>query len=208
MRVVGTVSPRSSSRHARERARPRSPASSETSSRPRSRRSRSSSTCSGKSSSSTRSRSTTATTGRCTTSRLRCRPRGGSVPVRRPHARSSSSEMPAGSEYDPIAPMLALADAAVDFVVIGGVAAQIHGSAQLTFDLDVAYARTDANLSKLADVLRSMNARLRGAPPDVPFQLDARTLRAGANFTFVTDHGSVDILGDPAGAPRYDRLRA
>ena len=116
--------------------------------------------------------------------------------------------MPAGSEYDPIAPMLALADAAVDFVVIGGVAAQIHGSAQLTFDLDVAYARTDANLSKLADVLRSMNARLRGAPPDVPFQLDARTLRAGANFTFVTDHGSVDILGDPAGAPRYDRLRA
>jgi hypothetical protein len=116
--------------------------------------------------------------------------------------------MPVGSEYDPIAPMLALADAEVDFVVIGGVAAQIHGSAQLTFDLDIAYARTDANLRSLADVLRSTDARLRGASPDRPFQLDARTLRAGANFTFVTNYGSVDILGDPAGAPPYDRLRA
>jgi hypothetical protein len=57
-------------------------------------------------------------------------------------------------------------------------------------------------------VLHSTNARLRGAPPDVPFQIDARTLRTGANFTFVTDYGSVDILSDPAGAPPYDRLRA
>ena len=116
--------------------------------------------------------------------------------------------MAVGSEYDPIAPMVALADAGVDFVVIGGVAALIHGSAQLTFDLDIAYRRVDSNLGKLADVLRSLNARLRDAPADASCQLDARTLRAGANFTFVTDRGSVDILGDPAGAPPYDRLRA
>jgi hypothetical protein len=103
--------------------------------------------------------------------------------------------------------VLALADAGVDFVVIGGVAAQVHGSAQLTFDLDVAYARSDENLARAADVLNAMHARLRGAPADVAFRLDARTLKAGAKFTFTTEYGSVDMLADPAAAPRYERLR-
>jgi len=56
-------------------------------------------------------------------------------------------------------------------------------------------------------VLRSLDAQLRGAPPDVPFLLDAQTLKAGANFTFTTSLGSVDLLGDLAGSPPYDRLR-
>jgi hypothetical protein len=49
---------------------------------------------------------------------------------------------------------------------------------------------------------------LRGAPRDIPFLLDARTLAAGQNFTFATRHGSLDILGDPAGAPPYAKLRS
>jgi hypothetical protein len=111
--------------------------------------------------------------------------------------------------YDPISPMLALADANVDFVVIGGVAAQVHGSAQLTFDLDVAYVRSERNLTQMVGVLRSLHAELRGAPPGrFPFQLDERSLEAGANFTFATDFGSVDILADPAGPPSYEKLRA
>jgi hypothetical protein len=51
-------------------------------------------------------------------------------------------------------------------------------------------------------------ATLRGAPPDLPFLLDAETLAAGQNFTFATRFGPLDILGDPAGAPRYRQLRA
>jgi hypothetical protein len=96
----------------------------------------------------------------------------------------------------------------VDFVVIGGLAGMAHGSSYPTFDLDVAYGRDDPNLERLADALRALDAKLRGAPEDVPFQLDARTLRAGANFTFKTPHGSLDILGDPSGAPPYERLKA
>ena len=53
----------------------------------------------------------------------------------------------------------------------------------------------------------SLGARLRGAPAYLSFLLDAKTLGAGANFTFDTDLGSLDIVGDPAGAPPYDRLR-
>lgn len=110
--------------------------------------------------------------------------------------------------FEPLPLLAALAQAGVDFVVIGGVAGGAHGSAYPTYDLDVAYARDDDNLERLASALRALGARLRGAPPDVPFQLDATTLKAGANFTFVTDLGDLDILSDPAGAPRYERLKA
>jgi hypothetical protein len=52
------------------------------------------------------------------------------------------------------------------------------------------------------------SARGFGAPADVLFPLDARTLRAGATFTFETELGSFDNRGDAAGAPPYERLRA
>jgi hypothetical protein len=42
----------------------------------------------------------------------------------------------------------ALCDAGVDFVVIGGLAATLHGSAQVTYDLDICYSRASANSSK------------------------------------------------------------
>lgn len=47
----------------------------------------------------------------------------------------------------------------------------------------------------------------RGAPADLPFIADAETLHAGLNFTFETKFGSLDIVGEPAGAPRYEVLR-
>jgi hypothetical protein len=51
-----------------------------------------------------------------------------------------------------------------------------------------------------------LHAELRGAPHGLPFELDAKTLAAGANFTFDTIAGSFDVLGDPAGAPPYAEL--
>ena len=114
----------------------------------------------------------------------------------------------AASRYDPIPPMLALADAGVDFVVIGGIAAQTHGSARVTIDLDVMCERSDENLTRLIRALAELDAKLHGAPPDIPFPLDERTLKGGGNFTLSTAYGPVDILAYPAGARPYDRLRA
>ena len=113
-------------------------------------------------------------------------------------------------EFDPVPLLAALSRASVDFVVIGGVAGGIHGSAIGTQDLDVAYAPDPDNLERLADVLRDVGAHLRGrnVPDDLPFLLDADTLSRGANFTFATRFGSFDILGDAAGAPPYEQLRA
>jgi hypothetical protein len=109
--------------------------------------------------------------------------------------------------FDPIPILRALADAGVDFVVIGGVAGGVHGSAYPTYDLDVAYARDPKNLELMASVLHSLGATLRGVPPDVAFQLDAKTLDLGGNFTFETEFGPFDILAYPGGSASYDRLR-
>ncbi len=116
--------------------------------------------------------------------------------------------MPGAPEPDLLPLISVLAEHEVDFVVIGGAAGAVHGSSYPTYDLDISYARDPDNLERLARALQSLGATLRGAPKDVPFILDARTLREGANFTFDTRLGPLDALGDPAGAPPYDRLRA
>jgi hypothetical protein len=96
----------------------------------------------------------------------------------------------------------------VDFVVIGGIAGSSHGSSYPSFDLDVAYARDQGNLERLVAALEEIGVTLRGAPAGLPFQLDALTLANGANFTFATEHGDLDVLADIAGIKSYDALRS
>jgi hypothetical protein len=114
----------------------------------------------------------------------------------------------AAEQFDPVPLIEALERGDVDFVVIGGVAGGSYGSAYSTGDLDIAYARDRENLERLADVLVGLDASLRGAPEGIPFLLDAKTLENGANFTFLTRYGALDILSDLAGAPRYAELKS
>lgn len=102
-----------------------------------------------------------------------------------------------------------LVEQEVEFVVIGGIAGTLHGSGRATYDLDITYARDIRNLERLASVLQDVGARLsgKGVPPDLRFQLDAETLRRGANFTFTTRLGRLDICGEPAGAPPFEQMR-
>lgn len=109
--------------------------------------------------------------------------------------------------HDPVAILAAFARGGVNFVVVGGVAGGAYGSSFGTFDVDLAYGRERANLERITAVLRSLGATLRGAPPDLPFQLDAATLAARENFTFSTRLGSVDLFAHLPGAPPYERLR-
>src|SRR5262245_17188518 len=92
----------------------------------------------------------------------------------------------------------------VDCVIVGGIAATIHGSEIPTTDLGVCYARHPPNLEKLASALKTAHARLRGAPENLPFILDAETIRKGLNFTFTTDIGTLDLLGEVRGVGLYE----
>jgi hypothetical protein len=101
-----------------------------------------------------------------------------------------------------------LANAGADFVIIGGVAATAHGSARVTFDLDICYERSRANLDRLTESLNPYNPRLRGAPAGLPFRFDVPTIQRGMNFTLTTDLGDLDLLGEIAGVGQYPQALA
>jgi hypothetical protein len=96
----------------------------------------------------------------------------------------------------------------VEFLIVGGQAENLHGSARVTYDVDLCYRRTAENLERLANALIPLRPTLRGAPPDLPFRLDAKSLALGSNFTFDTIHGPLDLLGymEPIGG--YDEAIA
>src|SRR5437867_7941495 len=66
----------------------------------------------------------------------------------------------------------------VEFVVAGGLAMVAHGSSIVTRDFDLCYRRTPDNLARLARAIAPLHPRLRGAPGDLPFLFDVRTLQA------------------------------
>lgn len=108
--------------------------------------------------------------------------------------------------FDPHALLETLQRHGVRFVVVGGIAGRLHGSPRMTRDLDICYARDIEDLDRLAMVLAELHVTLRGAPPDLPFRPDARTLRSGLNFTFDTPFGPFDCLGEASGHT-YEILR-
>lgn len=112
----------------------------------------------------------------------------------------------APTDYDKL--LSALDKAGVDFIVIGGLAANAHGSPRFTQDVDVLYSRADDNVARLVRALAPLRPYPRGAPPGLPFEWSIRTLVRGLNFTLTTTVGSLDILGEIVGGGSYEALRA
>jgi len=115
--------------------------------------------------------------------------------------------MTEAAPFDPAAILQALHDADVEFVVIGGIAGQAHGSPMITRDLDICYQQSRANLERLALVLQNLAAIRRGQP-DVTIPLDARALLAGDVFTLTTRFGDLDLLGNPDPGMTFETLES
>ena len=94
----------------------------------------------------------------------------------------------------------------VRYVLIGGLAMILHGSAHITQDIDISYARDTGNYVALANALHSIQARLRNAPQDLPFILDAQTFRNTQNLTLTTEFGDFDLLGQVSGIEDFEEL--
>lgn len=94
----------------------------------------------------------------------------------------------------------------VEFIIVGGAAATVHGSSRLTSDLDVVYGRTSENIHRVVDALRSIQPYLRGAPPGLPFHWSAQTIQRGLNFTLTTTLGALNLLGEIVGGGGYNEL--
>lgn len=100
----------------------------------------------------------------------------------------------------------ALGEAGVEFIIVGGLAATIHGSSRLTQDIDAVYARSDENIEHLVTALRAHEPYLRGAPRNLPFEWSSATIRRGLNFTLTTTIGDIDLLGEITGGGGYEDL--
>ncbi len=99
-----------------------------------------------------------------------------------------------------------LSRAGIEFILVGGAAATVHGSARLTQDVDVVYARSAANLERIVEALAGHDPYPRGAPKGLPFRFDMATLKNGLNFTLNTRLGDIDLLGEITGGGGYDDL--
>jgi predicted nucleotidyltransferase len=99
-----------------------------------------------------------------------------------------------------------LAGGNVEFIIVGGLAATIHGSSRLTQDIDIVYRRSDENIERIVTALRPHSPYLRGAPPGLPFEWSSATLRAGLNFTLTTTVGDIDLFGEIVGGGGFEKL--
>jgi hypothetical protein len=104
-------------------------------------------------------------------------------------------------------PLKVLCSAEVRFVIIGGVAMSLQGSAFVTNDLDVLYARDVENIRKLVAALKPYEPQLRVPGGEVPFRFDERTIKNGLNFTLVTRLGWIDLLAEVAGIGDFEAAK-
>ena len=91
----------------------------------------------------------------------------------------------------------------IRFVLVGGVAATVHGSARFTNDIDICYDTAPDNIDRLVALLTEWNAYLRGVEPGLPFVLDARTFRTTPLLTLTTSMGAIDLLDFVPGVGTY-----
>jgi hypothetical protein len=96
----------------------------------------------------------------------------------------------------------------LQYVLIGGLAANMWGSDQITLDVDICYSRDPDNIRVLVKALKALDAHLRGWPEGVPEFIDERTFRLGDTMTFRTKFGDFDCLGTPSGTDGYADLVA
>jgi predicted nucleotidyltransferase len=99
--------------------------------------------------------------------------------------------------------LAALVSRQIRFVLVGGVAATVHGSARFTNDIDICYDTASENVDRLVVLLSEWEAYLRGIEPGLPFILDARTFRTSPFLTLTSTMGAIDLLDHVPGVGSY-----
>lgn len=109
------------------------------------------------------------------------------------------------TEFRPEQILRVLGEHGVRYVLIGGLAAVLHGSAQPTYDVDITPEPSPANLARLSDALRALDARVRvdGVDGGLAFRHDATSLAAATILDLVTSAGDLDLALSPAGLPDF-----
>jgi len=112
--------------------------------------------------------------------------------------------------FDPSALLTQLAAFEVDYVLVGGLAAVVHGSPTTTNDADIVPARDRENLERLSNALRSLGARIRdiATPDGIPFDPHPALLSGMQILNLQTMFGDLDLTFSPAALDDYGALVA
>lgn len=92
----------------------------------------------------------------------------------------------------------------VEYIVVGGVAAVIHGAPMTTFDLDTLVRVERANAEQLIDALAELDARFREHRSEIKPSIE--DVLAGGHLLLMTNAGPLDVLGFIGDHERYDDL--
>jgi predicted nucleotidyltransferase len=101
-----------------------------------------------------------------------------------------------------------LSDADIEFVIVGGFAAVLHGSTFVTRDLDVCTVLTEATLGKLRKILADLSPVHRIGGGRLSFLTEPGPGSAVRNLYLETDAGAIDLLTTITGVGDYERVRA
>jgi hypothetical protein len=110
--------------------------------------------------------------------------------------------------FDPERLIRVLAQHRVKFVLIGALAARLHGFPRLTADADITPAGDKQNLERLAAALEDLDAKVytESVPAGLAFDRSAAALGRARMWNLVTTAGRLDIAFLPAGTAGYDDL--
>lgn len=111
---------------------------------------------------------------------------------------------------DPERLVKTLAKHRVRYVLIGAVAARLHGFPRMTADADITPARDPANLERLAAALQELDARIftDSLPEGLAFDVSAQTIERADIWNLVTAAGRLDVVFKPSGTTGYDDIAA
>ena len=111
--------------------------------------------------------------------------------------------------FNPELLLRALSQHRVNFVLIGALAARLHGFPRLTADADITPAGDKPNVERLAAALSELGAKVytESVPEGLAFDCSPATLSRAAMWNLVTRAGRLDIAFEPAGVEGYDDLK-
>jgi hypothetical protein len=111
--------------------------------------------------------------------------------------------------FDPERLLEALSRHKVNFVLIGALAARLHGFPRLTADADITPAGDKLNLERLAAALKELDAKIytESIPEGLPFDCSSTMLGRARMWNLITQAGRLDIAFEPAGVEGYDDLK-
>jgi argininosuccinate lyase len=93
----------------------------------------------------------------------------------------------------------------VDFIIVGGVCAVLHGAPVTTFDLDLVHSRSPENLARLISALKELDAYYRGRG-DQRLTPELSHLSSSGHQLLMTKVGPLDLLGTIGTGRSYNDL--